>query len=202
MKLSSLNAKAFEYAQWDRSDPDFPAVAVNLRDYHCSHNEHLKEATYKEIASFIDGNFLRQKIRADELKLVEFVRIDNGTIVFDVPSSEFDQNGIKYANLVQFVEWDKVGAMTDVNSREKALLLLWAGNVKLHCGCPSFLYWGYQQILTQLDAAVYPETRYPQERNPTQRGVICKHLNRVLRVLPFYSGRMAAAMKNQYGGGS
>lgn len=159
----------------------------------------LGEATYRELAYLIDPNFLSQKIRAAELKRVEFAGFDHNTLIFEVPSSEFDENHIKYANLVQFSDWDEVGQMTDLKPIEKARLLLWQGNVKLHCTCPSQLYWGYSSILTVLDSAIYPETRKPIVRNPRERGICCKHLNRTLQVLPFASGRIAAELKNQFG---
>jgi len=173
-----------------------PGLVVNLRDYHT-----LNEYTYRDIAQLIDGSFLSQKIRADELKRVEYVDIDtDGILNFLVPSSKFDTNGIKYQNQVQFVEWDQIGQDEGFNdSVEKARMLLWQGNIKLHCTCPSFIFFGYQYLLSVLDSAIYPEERPPVTRNPRQRGAVCKHLNRVMRVLPFYSGRISSAIKSQFG---
>jgi hypothetical protein len=170
-----------------------PRFVVNLRSY-------LGEATYTELANLIDPNFLQQKIRAAQLERVEFMGFDHDIMNFQVPSSEYDKNHLKYANLVQFDEWDEVGQMTDINAVDKSRLLLWEGNVKLHCSCPSFLYWGYQAILTVLDSAIYPEDRKPIVRNPQERGITCKHGNLLLQVLPFQSGRIAREMKNQFGG--
>jgi len=173
-----------------------PGLVVNLRESH-----QLNEYTYKDIAQLIDGGFLSQKIRSDDLKRVEYDYIDNdGTIHFLVPSSEHQSNGIKYRNMVQFMEWDQIGQDGELRDyTERARMLLWQGSIKLYCTCPSFLYWGYQWLLTVLDASIYPEDREPRVRNPQHRGICCKHLNRVLRVLPFYSGRIAGAMKEQFG---
>jgi hypothetical protein len=54
-----------------------------------------------------------------------------------------------------------------------------------------------QYIMTQKDAAIIPEVRYPHIRNPNLKGVVCKHLNRTLKVLPFHLGNLAAAVKEQ-----
>lgn len=159
----------------------------------------LKEATYKELAQLIDGNFLNQKARADALSKVDFGEFQDDTVVFYVPSSEFKENGIRYINQVQFDQWDQLGRDEDFDYNEKSRMLLWVGDIRVSCSCPSYLYWGYQYILTVLDSAIYPETRFPKVRNPQERGIVCKHLNRVLRVLPFYSGRIAKEMQRQFG---
>ena len=160
----------------------------------------LNEATYKEIGSLVDGSFLSQKIRADELTGIRFVGFQPDDVMnFHVNSSNSESNRIRYTNSIQFEDWEEIASDPDLNFSERARMLLWAGNIKMHCTCPSFLYWGYQYMCTVLDAAIYPEERYPRERNPSERGITCKHLNRVLRVLPFHSGEIASAAKKQFG---
>lgn len=159
----------------------------------------LTEATYKEIASLIDGNFLQQKVRADVLNGIDLTAIENDTLRYVINSSEHETNRIKYQCSVKFDEWDDLAQDADLNNNEKARMLLWVGNIRLHCTCPSFLYHGYQYLLGSIDASIYPEPRAPQRQNPDQRGIVCKHLNRILRVLPFYSGQIASEFKRQYG---
>lgn len=172
-----------------------PFVRVKLQE----HNQ-LNEATYKEIASAIDPNFLNQRVRANALSGIRFVGFSDSNIMnFSVNSSKFSENRIRYVNSVLFEQWEEVGADPDFNFMERARLLLWASDIRLHCTCPSFLYWGYQYILTVLDAAIYPEERFPNIRNPGERGVVCKHMNRILRVLPFHSTEIASELKNQFG---
>lgn len=172
-----------------------PSLVVNLRDYNG-----LKEATYKELAMLIDPNFLRQGIRAAELKGPELMGFDEDTMQFLVPSSENDKNAIKYLCSIKFDDWDAIGGDSELkNAKEKALMLLWTSNIRLNCTDPSFLYWGYQYLLSVLDASINPETRKPVIRNPRERGIVCKHLNRVLRVLPFYNGQIASEFKRQFG---
>lgn len=123
-------------------------------------------------------------------------------VFYVTPSTEYPERSkpAYYENLIQFVGWDEIGGDANTTPKEKASLLLWSSDVRLYCDDPSFLYWGYQYILTQLDASMVPETRYPVENNPELRGIVCKHLNRVLHVLPFYNADIAKAIKDQWGG--
>lgn len=159
----------------------------------------LNEVTYKEIASGIDNNFLNQKVRADALTGIRFIGFDDNVMKFMVNSSKYDENHVQYEVSIMFDEWDEIGQDADLNFAERARMLLWVGNIKLHCTDPSFLYFGFEYILTIFDAAIYPEKRPPNIRNPQTRGLVCKHLNRVLRVLPFHSGEIAAELKKQFG---
>lgn len=160
----------------------------------------LNEATYKELASMIDGNFLSQKIRADALNGIQLQGFDDDTARFFINSSEYTSNRIRYQCSVKFDQWDDVLQDSDFNNNERARMLLWVGNIRLHCTCPSFLFHGYAFLLNTLDASIYPEVRNPTKTNPDERGIVCKHLNRILRVLPFYSGQIAAELKRQGGG--
>jgi hypothetical protein len=164
----------------------------------------LDETTIKDITGGIDETFLDQGRRALELRIINlntrtpFDPIEPDTILFDAVSSIYEDNRWTiYECRVKFLEWEQVVADLDLDANEAARMLLWAGNVKLHCSDPSFLYWGYQYILTQLDAAVHPEDRAPNTNNPGLQGVVCKHLNRVLKVLPFHLGTIAKEIKRQ-----
>lgn len=171
-----------------------PYPVVDMKRY-----SQLNELNYREIATGIDGNFLNQKVRADALNGIRLAGFNDNVMSFMINSSEFDDNRIKYKVDIMFDQWDELGQDTDFNYAERARMLLWVGDIRLHCTCPSFLYWGYQYILTVLDASIYPEERFPRIRNPGERGIVCKHLNRILRVLPFHSGEMANELKNQFG---
>jgi len=123
---------------------------------------------------------------------VKFVGCRKDTIKFFVPNK---YNG--WNTYIRFVEWYDVLNDTSLNANEAARLLLWSANIQVHCGCPSFKFWGYQYILTQLSASIVPEVRYPHIRNPNLKGIACKHLRRTIKVLPFHIGNMARAIKQQ-----
>ncbi len=171
-----------------------PGAWIDMKEYSA-----LNEATYKDIASLIDPNFLNQKVRADALRGLELSGFEQNIMQFLINSSKFEENRIRYSCSVLFDQWDEIGQDPDFNFVERARMLLWVGDIRLHCTCPSFLYWGYQYILSVLDASIYPERRTPSIRNPGDRGSVCKHLHRVMKVLPFYSGEIASAMKRQFG---
>ena len=171
-----------------------PGAWIDMKEYSA-----LNEATYKDIASLIDPNFLNQKVRADALKGLGLSGFEQNIMQFLINSSKFEENRIRYSCSVLFDQWDEIGQDPDFNFVERARMLLWVGDIRLHCTCPSFLYWGYQYILSVLDASIYPERRTPSIRNPGDRGSVCKHLHRVMKVLPFYSGEIASAMKRQFG---
>lgn len=160
----------------------------------------LEEATWKELRLFTDLEFLRTGERADELEGPRLRRISRGTMYFDVKSSCYRKNGKIYSVMIRFDEWETIGTDPDLSWIEKARLLFWVGNIRVHCTCPAFLYWGFQYILTVLDSAIFPEHRRPVIRNPMERGVACKHATRVLRSLPFYTGDIAAALRREFAG--
>ncbi len=178
-----------------------PVIQISLRELN---RLPLSEMTYRELITRIDPNFLRQAIRARALRGVRLEEFDGDTMVFRVTSSEIEWNGIEYLNLVKFMSWDEIGGDPDLTPREKALMLLWTSDIQLYCEDPSFLYYGFAHILAQLNSAIYPESglrgRPPVIRNPHHRGICCKHLNRVLRSLPFYNGDIARAITEQWGG--
>ena len=197
----------------DLDDPEAVVEAFNLMAVYrmpevvsCNESayseagEILNEMTYKEISSMIDPNFISHALRAEELEGSFFEKIENDMLIFYVPSSEYADNGIKYINAIQFDEYQEVGQDPDLTAIEKARMLLWVGHIRVECSCPSFQYHGYRYICTIMDAAIWPETRKPNVRNPKDRGIVCKHLNRTMRVLPFFSGDIAKSIKEQFGG--
>jgi len=159
----------------------------------------LSEATYKEVGSLIDFQFLQHKVRRDALGGVEFAGFENDIMHFRVKSSEFAKNGITYNILIKFLDWDSIGQDSGLTWIEKARMLLWAGQIQIDCDDPSFTYYGFKYILSQLNAAIYPEDRKPVIRNPQERGAVSKHASKVLQVLPFFSGKIAQEMKRQFG---
>lgn len=158
----------------------------------------LNEETYKGLIRDVTNNNVPGEIvhnlpHRDWAPLIKYVRYfdrDQGFFKFYVPNK---YNG--WFTYVQFTDWNEVVRDTSYNVNDSSRLLLWGGNLKLHCPCPSYRYWGYQYILTQKDAAIIPEERYPRIRNPQLKGVCCKHLRRTLKVLPFHLGDIATGIR-------
>lgn len=99
---------------------------------------------------------------------------------------------------VQFVQWGDEITDTRLSPRDAAKLLIWEGDIRFHCGCPSYKFWGHQYVATELGCAIEPEGRFPKVRNPNLVGAgCCKHLRKTMRVLPFYSADFAKHIEEQ-----
>ena len=61
-------------------------------------------------------------------------------------------------------------------------------DLKISCNCPAALYWGQKYILTKRGSwYADKELRRPKIRNPKEYGALCKHMQLVLDVLPYYT---------------
>jgi hypothetical protein len=152
-------------------------------------NVTLDEMYYKDIMKEVIPGYLPHRDYSHLIKFVKFEGHTGNTQRYFVPNK---YNG--WVTYVRFLEWEEQVRDTSLSAPEAARLLFWGANIQVHCGCPAFLFWGSQYILTQLDAAIVPENRFPHIRNPQLKGIVCKHLNRTLKVLPFHLADMARAI--------
>ena len=155
----------------------------------------LDEVFYKDFMAEINPNNLPHKDYAPLIPYVRYIGTKDNIMKYFVPNK---YNG--WSTYIQFVDWDEQLKDNSIDANEAARLLLWSGNIRVHCPCPAFKFWGSQYILTQLDAAIVPELRMPHIRNPHLKGIVCKHLNRCLKVQPFHLGDMAREIKKQRAG--
>lgn len=162
----------------------------------------LDEMFYKDILHAIDPRDLPHRDYAPLVRYVKYVATEDNIMKFYVPSPTPE----KYQNFsglnlwtcyIQFIEWNQLVSDTTVNAVEAARLALWGANLRVHCPCPSYKFYGYQYIDTQLGIAMFPETRFPNIRNPELKGIMCKHLRRVTKTLSFHLGDMAKEIKLQ-----
>ncbi len=89
-----------------------------------------------------------------------------------------------------------------VDLRKLAKEFMNRADIQLFCSCPADLYWGghYIRSLGKYDAKyTRKETRPPKVRNPRQYGMVCKHLDRLLKAFPFYGSTMAKWLRDFYG---
>lgn len=66
------------------------------------------------------------------------------------------------------------------------------GDLKIHCNCPAFLYWGYKYMAWKGGYGLEKEIRRPKIRNPYEQGYVCKHLYLVLQIFPFMTRAIAS----------
>jgi hypothetical protein len=162
----------------------------------------LDEMQYKDLLHAIEPRDLPHRDYLPLIKYVKYVGTDLNVMKFYVPSPT-PQKYQNFAGLnlwtpfIQFMEWEATVADASLSAVEAARLLLWGANLRIWCGCPAYTFWGMAYIDTQLGIAMVPEPRFPSIRNPELKGICCKHLRKVIKVLPFHLGDMAAAIKQQ-----
>ena len=157
----------------------------NLQDF-------LEEATHHDLKLKIDKQFHHQGEYERKLISSKLQGFDGDTLVFIVTSNSKNH---QYENRIQFLEFDSI-----VNSGKKPIEIardLMKADVKVSCNCKDFKYRGYQYISTSIDAAIEPMNIFPIDRNPELRGVVCKHLNRTISVLPFNVSKIASLLKSR-----
>ncbi len=165
----------------------------HLHSYFCDDQPAiLNEETYRSIMTAISSDWLPHRDYSHLIKFVKYLGFKNNVLKFFVPNKF---NG--WNCYVQFKEWDDEVADSGQSASEAARILLYGGNLRLHCTCPAYHFWGMQYIQTQHEVAIIPEPRFPTIRNPKLLGFTCKHLTRTLKVLPFHLGDMASAIKAQ-----
>ena len=160
--------------------------------FHDDHPVVLDEMYYKDFMAEINPNNLPYRDYAPLIPYVRYVGTKQNVMKFFVPN-KFNGWNVYH----QWVEWEEQVADSSINANEAARLLLWSGNLRLHCPCPAQLFFGHAYTLTQLDAAIIPETRYPHIRNPQLKGIVCKHLRVSLKTAPWHLADMASAIKQQ-----
>jgi hypothetical protein len=153
--------------------------------------ELLDEMYYRDIMRKVVPGWLPHRDYSHLIKMVQYRgRSRPDTMQFFVPNR---YNG--WMTSVRFDEWENEVKDLEQTAPEAARLLFWGANIRVYCTCPSFSYWGHQYVMTQMDASIIPENRFPHIRNPYLKGGLCKHLARSLKVLPFHLGDMARAIK-------
>lgn len=116
----------------------------------------------------------------------------------DLPRDSLGRNNHKVIS-VTFIELDEPTPVYDLSVENYQNFALAAG-VYVH-NCPADLYWGKHYIRSQDKyKAKYgePENRPPDIRNPRLLGAYCKHLQVLMKVLPFYRGTMSNFLKRNY----
>lgn len=156
--------------------------------------DRLDELTYQDLKHAIDPNDLPYTDYAPLVRYVRYSGTQENIMSFFVPSPTKIN---RWTTFIQFVEWDEQVKDMTLSPVEAARLLLWGGNIRVHCPCPAFQFWGHAYISTELGIAIYPELRFPHIRNPELKGAFCKHLRRALLTIPFHLGDMATAIKQQ-----
>lgn len=87
---------------------------------------------------------------------------------------------LDYYNLVSEEEKANINSYEELKSKYPEIIY---SDIKVFCGCPAYIFYGFQYIDYQLDFGLTPENRPPDIRNPGQEGTVCKHLISALEYL-------------------
>jgi len=159
----------------------------------------LNEFSYRDLKTARDPDFLNRRDKLNQLRSTgtRYRGVRPPVLHFITQSSDFDTNGVYYTQQIVLLDFDTAMGMTDVRPIDRVKLAV-EGDIAISCNDPSFKYWGFQYILTSLDAnASEPENRFPRVRNPRLRGVTCKHLDLCLEVLPFLTSEITNDLRRQ-----
>lgn len=142
----------------------------------------LLELKRKELISDVD-RWTKDKARLVRRAQYQGVT-ENYTVFFRVPSVTSNPP-TNYTVRINLADYADVAEDKDLTTQEKVRLAI-AGDLKISCNCPAYLYFGYKYILTQLDTnASEDENRFPRIRNPKLQGVMCKHCYAAIQAFPF-----------------
>lgn len=169
----------------------------------------LLELSYKDMFNKIAWDFIHMQQHYEAIRKlgVSYEGAEFDLLKFSTPSES--RPGLRHKQWVQLTKLKQVLGDPNYSIGDKVKIAM-QGDLKVHCDCEAFLMWGYQFILLTSGAALLsyaktnPETEYngqditahpPDIRNPRRRGMVCKHLGNVIKVLPFWWNTIAGELQ-------
>lgn len=130
------------------------------------------ELLARDIYSKSDPN---SKRRSRLLRRPRFEKSTDREVYFSVPS--------QYRPNKEHIVILSAPSISEDSTFEDIRDIIKKEDVKIACSCEAFLYWGYKYISYKAKAGIDPEDRAPVIRNPSLRGMACKHILAVLKML-------------------
>ena len=146
-----------------------------------THPSNLLEFTRRDFLRDIDPRTLR---KAEDVPQPSYLGITKDYVtIWAVPSASSNGN---YIVRIKLLEYPDLEDEQDLSTAEKFRLAI-DGDIAISCTCKAFRFFGYEYILTQLDANLGPDQDiFPSVRNPDLEGTLCKHAYTAVK----YMGRM------------
>ena len=169
------------------------------------------EKARKEFLKATDPNFIHHRLYTKELPIknkkgsiytkLNTIRVGNfkhyeAEYLTDSATFPEDKEHTQKAVMLELMPLVR-NKKSELTYAQKVRQAINNGDLLVGCTCEAFLYWGYRFICTRLKV-VHPqfkELRPPDIRNPQRRGIICKHLDLVLHVLPFNASKITGDLK-------
>ena len=150
--------------------------------------EHIFSFTLKELKDAEDMSFIHRREHLAELGEPTLLYVYANTAVFEIKSSHYGEktdkgtNTTKYKIFVLFEDFYTIGNDKDIDFEDAIDYAINYGDVHVRCTCPSFLYFGFSYLGTNLRYlyGVPRENRFPEIRNPNLKGTMCKHCDKVI----------------------
>lgn len=156
--------------------------------------DRIDELTRKDLIADVD-KWTKDKARLVR-KAVYLGITEDYTVFFRVPSVTA-RPSTNYTVKISLVDYPDIEEDKDLSVEEKVRLAI-AGDLKISCTCPAYLYFGYKYIMTQLDSNESDaEHRFPKIRNPKLNGVMCKHCYIAMQAFPLNWSSIAKDIKDK-----
>lgn len=117
------------------------------------------------------------------------------TIIFDAYDTK--GSGTIWTVQIQIPDYRDISRSKKMSYDEKVRMVLGAGEVKVDCNCPDFLYGGFKYKATQFNYGIKIETIEPTIKNPELKGSACKHTIAVSNKILDYIDTIIDDIKNK-----
>lgn len=152
----------------------------------------LFEVTAKELRTNATDGFLNIRTKSKGTPGTYYKGITKEGLVYFITPSH-NNNVRSYIQTIELLDFDKyLTEFQDTLQPIEIVRKIIAGDIKVHCTDPSWLYWGFQYKGTKNGYARFPENRPPKIRNPKLQGSTCKHIDNALLSLPFVATRITS----------
>lgn len=152
----------------------------------------LDELTRADLMKDVERKVMK---RASKLNLPRYLGITRDYVVKMAVDSSTG-NGY-YVVQIKLDEYPSIASEPDMTTKEKVRLAL-AGDMKIHCECPAFRFYGYEYITTQIGSnSGSIQNIYPIIRNPNLIGIMCKHCYRAFRRFGSFWSKIAKDIEEE-----
>ena len=127
----------------------------------------------------------KNRVRTQSIS-AKLYKVDGNKVLYTVTSSTKNKQYIVTIQLLSL-------SGNKLRSLKSAL----AGDIRISCTCPGFLYQGYKYIAYKKQVGIDPENRSPDIRNPNKEGLACKHILAALNQMKRDYNSIYALFKQQ-----
>jgi hypothetical protein len=141
------------------------------------------------------GSDVKRKKRGKRIK-VEYRNTNKRTKTSIFKVTDPGGSGKSHEVRVRFPDYSQISRQRkNITREEKIGMALEAGDLKVFCSCPDFLYKGFKYMATEMEYGIRKETRPPNITNKNREGTACKHTLGVLNQITKFMTKISGDMK-------